>query len=171
VLVGERSDENTSETDIVSRRQSIITTILFTDNIEVFYVAGVIASRSQLNAIHRTLISVSNRLTDEHEGSNTFQVAQFFSPSCRAAKRKEIWDLYASTVLRLVNDKDIHYCKDSQSHLSNAVLLFVAIPAVIVSIGGDSLSNIFFSTYSSSLIMGFILEHRMFTCTVSLLGL
>jgi hypothetical protein len=123
----------------------------------VLYVAAVEIMRPQLKNVHRTLYDVAMRSTRTAPSDFGFRVCQYTSPSCRAARTADAFELPASRLLRLVNDKDMQVCR--QARVTNEmwiITLLIAIPALLAVLG-DSLADQLLGTIISTLASGIAL--------------
>jgi hypothetical protein len=125
------------------------------------YVLGILASRSQLRNIYRTLQNVSMRMNDEEIDVRTcsnFHVVHYLSGTCRAAWKFDLENLHAAQILRTVNDGDVHNCRHDRGTplgLLPAIVLFI--PSILAVVLGDVMSKYALEATLHSSVSGFLL--------------
>jgi hypothetical protein len=125
----------------------------------VLYVAAVEVMRPQLVNVHRTLYDVAMRAARSSPVDFGFRVCQHTSPTCRAARILDAYDLPSARLLRLVNDKDIQVCR--QARITNElfiITMIIAVPALLAVMGdpvADQVLDVLLSTVLSGIAVFF----------------
>lgn len=107
--------------------------------IMLYFVITANATRSQLSAIHRTLVRVSMEFVDKsHVWISPLRIVQHLSPACRAARSPEAFMLPASFVLRNMDDIDQLNCQHGANDLifgKSVLTLLLCVPLAVAALG------------------------------------
>ena len=112
---------------------------VFVNQLGLLSVVHVVAAeimRPQLKHIYDVLNNAAMRTAGvEVSAEQKGTVVQHFSPSCRAARAFEAFNLHASLVLRFIDDYDVALCRENR-YISLGVIAFVivAIPTIFAAV-------------------------------------
>lgn len=133
--------------------------------IYVIYIIGVQASKRQLKSIHHQLSYVSQRIIDAESRSivhplSHFHVVQYLSAACRTARKKELFHLYASQLLRSVTDGDIYACRQHRTQSFGMIATgLLLIPGLVAVFMGEGISKLVLEGMFHTILSGLIIAH------------
>jgi hypothetical protein len=127
-------------------------------------VATIGSMRSQLRSIYRVLLCAALRLCDEDKESCNFsqlepdleevRVVQHVSGACRVARKRCVASLFASRVLRSLDDVDMKRCREQHSYLGSFLFVLILIPSILSLVQSDGIyMDVVFPAISSAFLI------------------
>ena len=152
---------------------SMIEDIMFTQIVKIMIlnVLSIIAVLPQLRVIRRVIKDKSMELIqglDELRPVDALHIVQRFSPTCRAARSSELYDLPSAKVLRSLSDQEMNQCHEV--HLLSAggvVLCLILIPMLLATISTTFLTNLMDMVLYTALDVFLIVADVVFLASIS----